>query len=82
MEEEINIVNGELIDTYGGDFTYRYVYAVVVDNDVTFYEYHLGENVGNTEHEVVDDEEDIMEYTQILKRMPSFKERNFNVNRH
>jgi len=60
MEKQTDIINGEVADTYGGDFTYKYVYAIEDDNGVTFYEYYLGAK--HKDEFVVDDPNDISEY--------------------
>lgn len=43
------LIDGEVIDTYGGDFTYRHVYYEIEDGEYIFYEYHTGAKPMETE---------------------------------
>ena len=58
------IIDGELVDTYGGDFTYRDVWYEYEDGEYTFYERYYGAKP--TETEVVTDADDIMEYMAMV----------------
>ena len=59
------MIDGELIDTYGGDFTYRDVtYDINDDESFTFYEVHYGAKpMGKIE---IDDPKEIEELIQML----------------
>lgn len=61
------IVDGHVVDTYGGDYTYQYVYAEEGKDGLVFFEYCTGAK----EHDSfqVDDPADIAEYTEIYKEM-------------
>jgi hypothetical protein len=61
------IVDGELVDTYGGDYTYRYVYADVDFDGITFTEYETGAKA--VDEFIVDDPEDIALYMEMYNRM-------------
>lgn len=60
----ICIIDGELVDTYGGDFTYLYVYYEIEDGEYIFYEQCLGAK-GYPLERVYDDAE-IAEYMKIV----------------
>jgi hypothetical protein len=68
----IEIIDGELVDTYGGDYTYKYVYAEVEDGEVIFYEYCLGAK--EMPEERVYDADDIAEYMALYNEI--MEERN------
>ena len=69
------IVDGELVDTYGGDYTFRYVYADYDHTGVVFYEYCTGAKA--EEEFVVDDPEDLAEYMEIFEE--KLKEKKWNI---
>ena len=59
----IYIVDGEVVDTYGGDYTYRYVYYEFENGEYTFYEYHTGGKPStNREMNLYDDGDEIAEF--------------------
>lgn len=62
-----DIIDGDLVDTYGGDYTFQYVYVEDDDGELVFYEYYLGAK--EKEVERVYDEDDIAEYTAIYDRI-------------
>lgn len=59
------LIDGELVDTYGGDYTYLYVYYNRnEDGTVSFYERYLGAK--DSDVAVVDDHDDIARYVGLL----------------
>jgi len=61
------IINGELVDTYGGDYTFQYVYVEDNDGELVFYEYYTGAKEKDAER--VYDADDIAEYTAIYEKI-------------
>lgn len=51
------LIDGEVVDTYGGDFTYRYVEYEIENERVKFYEYYSGAK--SSEIELIYDEDEI-----------------------
>lgn len=61
-KDDETLVEGELIDTYGGDFTYRDVVAKMTsDNLFTLWEQHYGQCDDSDEFEI-DDNSEIKEF--------------------
>jgi hypothetical protein len=56
----IYIVDGELVDTYGGDFTYRDVWYEIDNGEYIFYEKYYGAKPSNIERVI--NEKEIAEY--------------------
>lgn len=54
------LVDGEVVDTYGGDYTYRDVWYEMEDNEYIFYERYYGAKPSETER--ITDKEQIDEY--------------------
>jgi hypothetical protein len=64
----IFLIEGEVVDTYGGDYTYRDVWYEVEDNEYFFYERYYGAKSSETER--VTDREEIYEYMiEIIKNL-------------
>jgi hypothetical protein len=69
----MDIIVGELVDTYGGDYTYKYVYAEYDSSGVVFYESCMGAKA--EEEFVVDDPADLAEYMEIFEeKLKALKE--------
>ena len=58
------IIDGELVDTYGGDFTYRYVWYEIEDGEYFFYEQLIGAK--GTPVELITDESEIKEFMSLI----------------
>jgi len=54
------IIEGEVVDTYGGDYTYRDVWCEFEDGEYIFYEMYYGS--GPSETERITDEEEINKF--------------------
>jgi hypothetical protein len=66
---DMYIIDGEVVDTYGGDYTYRYVYAEDDETSktgVSFYEYCTGAK--EQDAFLVDDPDDITLYMEIYNQ--------------
>lgn len=63
----MDIINGELVDTYGGDYTFQYVSSEIEDGEVVFYEEFMGAKPRDKER--VYDQEQIAEYMAIYERL-------------
>jgi hypothetical protein len=61
------LIDGEVVDTYGGDFTYMDVWYEIVDGEYIFYKKYYGSWV--SDEEVVTDRGEIDEYMRILKSL-------------
>jgi len=59
------IIDGEVVDTYGGDFTYRYVWYEIEDDNYSFYEMCTGAKASGSE-KITDrlEIEELMEYVR------------------
>lgn len=57
---------GELVDTYGGDFTYRDIYYNIINGEYIFYERYFGAKP--SELQEIDDKEEIEELLKDLKK--------------
>jgi hypothetical protein len=61
-----DIIEGDVVDTYGGDYTYLYVYAEEHEGVLSFYRYCMGAKPESLSK--VYDPDDIAEYTRIYER--------------
>lgn len=59
------IVEGEIVDTYGGDYTYRDVWYEIENNEYIFYECCYGAKPSETER--ITEESDIKTYISMIK---------------
>ncbi len=55
------LIEGEVVDTYGGDYTYRDVWYEIEDGKKTFYERYYGAKPSDTEE--ITDVNEIKELT-------------------
>ena len=58
------LIDGEVVDTYGGDFTYMDVRYEIVDGKYIFYKKYYG--AWSSDEEVVTDRNEIDEYMKLL----------------
>ena len=66
--EAITLIDAELVDTRGGNFTYKDVQYVWVGENVYFYDRTYGVNVCDSGWELVDDSDEIREYLMEVLR--------------
>ncbi len=64
---EITLIDGELVDTYGGDFTYRDVWCEVENGEYTFYERYYGAKPSDTE--IITDVEEIATFMREINSL-------------
>lgn len=62
--DEIYIVEHELVDTYGGDFTYRDIWYQIIDNEIIFFERYYGAKQSDVEQ--ITDTETIKELMLLI----------------
>ena len=59
------LIDGEVVDTYGGDYTYRYVFYEKEGDEYFFYEYFTGAKASPQEQ--ITDSEEIAEFMKMVK---------------
>ncbi len=59
------LIEGELVDTYGGDYTYRDVWYEIEDGEYVFYERCYGAKPSDTER--IYDQDEINEFKSDLE---------------
>lgn len=59
------LIEGELVDTYGGDYTYRDVWYEIENGEYTFYERCYGAKP--SEAEVITDKDEIEEFLSDIR---------------
>ena len=61
------IIEGEVVDTYGGDYTYRDVYFEMEDGERVFYEIYYGSKP--IKEVMITDEKEIAEFNKELDQI-------------
>ena len=59
------LIDGEVADTYGGDFTWYYVWYEVEDGQYIFYEQYIGAKPKSPS--IVSDENEIKEFMSMIE---------------
>lgn len=60
-----DLIDGEVVDTYGGDFTYRYVFYEKEGDEYFFYEYYTGAKA--SPQELITDPAEIAELMAMIE---------------
>jgi len=58
------LIEGEVVDTYGGDYTYQDVWYEIEDGEYFFYERYYGAKPSDTER--ITDEKEIAKYMSYI----------------